>query len=211
MVPITFIVIMLRAQIVRIILGSGYFGWGQTIDTANTLGFFALALVFTSIIPLLARSFYAFHDTKTPTVVTVISIIIAIIAGKLLSPIMGITGLAVAYSLSSFINAVVLYLIIRTKIKMPELSIIFFTCKVFLASIIMAVALQEVKLVAAIFVDMHRFWGVFTQTIIAVLVSVLIYLLLAWIFNCEEIASIKVVINKLTGRSLADESPEPGR
>ncbi|MBM2821062.1 MAG: integral rane protein MviN, virulence factor [Candidatus Berkelbacteria bacterium] len=211
MVPIVFGVILLRAQIVRLILGSGFFGWQQTIDTANTLGYFAIALVFTSIIPLFARAFYALHNTKTPMVITIITVIVSIVAGKFLSASMGITGLALAYSIGSFINAVLLYLILRTKIKITEGKIIIFLIKIIIATVIMAVAIQELKLILAIFVDMRRFWGVFLQTLGATIGGGLIYILLAWIFGCEEIASVKVIFAKLTGRSLAEQTNEPGR
>lgn len=212
MVPIVFGVILLRAQIVRLILGSGHFGWEQTIDTANTLGYFAIALVFTSLIPLLARSFYALQNTRIPMFVTIASVVVSIIFGKVLTSSMGIAGLALAYSIGSFVNALILYLILRRKIMIAEWSLFWFSLKILVASSLMAIALQEAKFLAAVFVDMHRFWGVFVQTLLASLVAFVVYLLLAWIFNCEEIASIKVVWGKISGRSLVKESEsEPGR
>jgi len=210
MVPIVFGVILLRAQIVRLILGSGHFGWQQTIDTANTLGFFAIALVFTSTIPLLARAFYALHNTKIPMMVTIVSVVFSIVAGYILAPTMGITGLALAYSIGSFFNSIILYFLLRRKIIIPEMAVLTFLLKVIIASLIMAVAIQEIKFLAALFVDMQRFWGVFVQTIIATTGGAIVFLLLAWIFNCEEIASIRIVWAKVTGRSLARED-EPGR
>jgi putative peptidoglycan lipid II flippase len=210
MVPIVFGVVLLRAQIVRLILGSGHFGWQQTIDTANTLSFFAVALVFTSTIPLLARAFYGLHNTKVPMLVTIVTVILSIIAGWLLAPSMGIRGLALAYSIGSFFNSIILYWLLRSKFKIEEGSLLIFLIKVVMASLIMAVAIQEIKFLAALFVDMHRFWGVFTQTTLAIGGGIIIYLLIAWIFNCEEIASIKVVWARVSGRSLADETREPG-
>jgi len=211
MVPIVLGLILLRAQIVRMILGSGHFGWEQTIDTANTLGFFAAALVFTSVIPLFSRAFYALHNTKIPMAVTCLTVVISIAAGKILASSMGIEGLALAYSLGSFFNAVVLYFLLRKKIKLDEWSLVWFCLKVGLAAFLMAVALQEVKFLAAIFVDMTRFWGVFVQTFVAIIVSLVIYLLLSWIFNLEEVVSAKIILRRLLGRSVVQEEQEPGR
>lgn len=205
MVPIVFGLIMLRAQVVRIILGSGHFGWQQTIDTANTLGYFAIALVFTSVIPLLARSFYALCNTRIPMIVTILTVVISIILGRILSAWMGVLGLALAYSIGSFFNALVLYLLLRKKVKIQEWSLVWFSLKVLLAAIIMALALQEAKYIIAIFVDMTRFWGVFTQTILSFGVALAIFLLLAWIFNLEEIASIKVILGKFRRRPIGEE------
>ena len=212
MIPITFGIILLRAQIVRLILGSGFFGWQQTIDTANTLAYFALALVFTSTIPLLARSFYALQNTKIPMFVTIISVLISIILGKYFSQTLGVTGLALGYSIGSSINALVLYFILRTKVKIHDGQVVIFVIKVLIASILMAIAIQEIKFVLAIFVDMRRFWGVLLQALGAIVGGGLIYFLLTWVFGLEEIKSIKVIFAKITGRSLVKESEsEPGR
>ncbi|MFA6492873.1 MAG: murein biosynthesis integral membrane protein MurJ [Patescibacteria group bacterium] len=208
-VPMVFGIILLRAQIVRIILGSGHFGWQQTIDTANTLGYFALSLVFTSTVPLLARASYALHNTKIPMMVTVITVIISVITGKILAGSMGVLGLALAYSIGSFFNASILYLLLRKKIQITEWPVVAFFLKVLLASLIMAVALQETKFVMAIFVDMTRFWGVLIQTLASTAIAVLIYLVLTWIFGCEETSSIKVIFGRFRGKVVRDE--EPGR
>ncbi len=211
MVPIVFGVILLRAQIVRLILGSGFFGWQQTIDTANTLGYFAIALVFTSTTPLLARAFYALHNTKLPMLVTIISVLVSIVASIFLAPKMGITGLALAYAVGSFFNCLILYLLFRKKIIFEELPILIFLGKVIVASLIMALAIQEIKFLAALFVDMHRFWGVLTQTALATVGGTIIFLIMAWVFDCEEISSIKIVWARISGRSLVGESEaEPG-
>lgn len=210
MVPMSLGVILLRAQIVRLILGSGHFGWEQTIDTANALGYFALALVFSSLIPLLARSFYGLCNTKIPMVVTIVTVVVSVVAGKLLSQKLGVSGLALAYSIGSFVNAVILYLLLRKKITIAEWPIMGFIFKILLATLIMGVALQETKFLMAIIVDMHRFWGVLSQTIAAIFVSGFIYFILTWIFNCEEVQSTKVIFWRLTGRSFESEQ-EPGR
>jgi putative peptidoglycan lipid II flippase len=210
MIPISFGVYLLRKQIVRMILGSGHFGWSQTNDTAALLGFFALALVFTSIIPLLARSFYALHNTKIPMFITIITVAVSVFAGYLLAPKMGISGLAIAYSLGSLFNALALYILLRTRVKIDERSVIWFLLKVLIASLIMAAAIWEAIIVTNVF-NMHRFWGVFAQTAISASVGIFVFFVLAWIFNCEEIASVKIVLSRLTGRSLAENTNEPGR
>lgn len=209
MVPIVFGIILLRAQIVRLILGSGHFGWQQTIDTANTLGYFAAALVFTSVVPLLARASYAMHNTKMPMFVTIVTVVISVIMGKIFAGLLGVPGLGLAYSVGSFFNAVILYLFLRKRLALAEWPLLLFVLKLFFASIIMAVVLQETKFIMAIFVDMTRFWGVLTQLLAAVTTSTIIYLILTWVLNCEEMASAKVIVGRLKGRTIENE--EPGR
>lgn len=80
-VPLTIIFLLLRAQIVRVILGSGQFDWNDTIATADTLAFFSFSLFAQSLIFLLARGFYALHNTWTPLWIGIVSAIVNVAAG----------------------------------------------------------------------------------------------------------------------------------
>ena len=90
--------------IVRLILGAGSFDWQDTIMTASVLGYFCLSLFAQGLVPLLARAFYAFHDTKTPVIISLISVGVNIAGSLILAPQMGISGLALSFSVSSIIN-----------------------------------------------------------------------------------------------------------
>ena len=63
-IPASVLLITLRAQIIRIVFGSGQFNWQDTVLTMNTLGFFALSLFAQAVIPLLVRVFYARRDSQ---------------------------------------------------------------------------------------------------------------------------------------------------
>ena len=66
--PITALVVVLRAHIVRVVLGSGNFDWFATRLTAGVLAIFVLSTLFQSIQLFLSRSLYAFGKTKLPLV-----------------------------------------------------------------------------------------------------------------------------------------------
>ncbi len=67
--PIIALVLVLRAQIVRVVLGSGEFGWNDTRLTAALLALFVLSLVAQSMRLLLIRAFYAGGNTLIPLAV----------------------------------------------------------------------------------------------------------------------------------------------
>jgi putative peptidoglycan lipid II flippase len=69
-IPITALVIVLRAQIVRVLLGSGSFNWDDTRLVAAALALFVLTLVGQAILLLLVRAFYAGGLTRIPLLVT---------------------------------------------------------------------------------------------------------------------------------------------
>jgi putative peptidoglycan lipid II flippase len=83
-IPLSILVFLLRAQIVRIILGTsilgkGLFDWWDTRLTAASLGIFSAALFASCLIPLLSRAFFAQQDTKTPVKIALGSMALNII------------------------------------------------------------------------------------------------------------------------------------
>jgi putative peptidoglycan lipid II flippase len=58
--------IVLRAYIVRVVLGSGAFGWGATRLTAAILAIMVVSLIAQGIILLASRAFYASHRSWNP-------------------------------------------------------------------------------------------------------------------------------------------------
>lgn len=199
LIPITLIIILLRAQIVRLILGSGYFGWDQTILTYNTLAMFCISLLAQGLIPLFARAFYAMSDTKTPTYVSIASVIIGIVLGYIFGCLWGVVGLALAFSCASIFNALALYVVLSRnvkEIKQESKGIGLYTLKVVLATLLMGIIIQLVKYGVTYFVDMDRFWGILTQTFLAATTGIILYAYISRLFGCEEQQQVVQLIKK---------------
>jgi putative peptidoglycan lipid II flippase len=77
-IPATVFVIVLRAQLVRVILGAGAFDWGATRLTAAALALFIISLAAQSIILLIARAYYAAGNTKKPLYFGLVDIAISV-------------------------------------------------------------------------------------------------------------------------------------
>ncbi len=80
-IPATIFVIVLRAQLVRVILGAGAFDWGATRLTAAALALFILSLAAQSISLLIARGYYAAGNTKKPLYFGIIDLVVSISSG----------------------------------------------------------------------------------------------------------------------------------
>jgi len=74
--PIITLVVVLRAQIVRVLLGSGSFDWHDTRLTAAVLGLFVVSLTAQSVLLLLVRAFYAGGRTRIPFILTLVGTIV---------------------------------------------------------------------------------------------------------------------------------------
>lgn len=75
--PAVALFIVLRAHIVRVVLGSGAFDWTDTRLTAAALALLAIALIPQSLLLLLMRGYYAAGRSYVPLIVTFVSSLIA--------------------------------------------------------------------------------------------------------------------------------------
>ncbi len=187
-IPSTVLLLSLRAQIIRVILGTGQFDWQDTLLTIDTLGFFSISLFAQSLIPLLIRVFYARHDSKTPFIIGLITAIINILLSIELSQSMGVAGLALAFSISNIINLLWLWLWLNIKIgKIDEARILISTLKFCLAALACGFSVQCVKLFIGNQVDLDRFWEIATQGFMAGLVGIIVYIFVCYILKSEEL------------------------
>ena len=72
-VPVSVLFIVLRAQIVRTILGTGRFNWEDTRLTAAALALFTVSLIAQNLVTLFVRSYYSQGQTKRPLIMNVFS------------------------------------------------------------------------------------------------------------------------------------------
>lgn len=73
--PFTALLVVLRAQVVRVLLGSGEFDWTATRLTAAALALFVISSVFQSLLLLFMRGFYSAGFTKKPFFINLFSTI----------------------------------------------------------------------------------------------------------------------------------------
>jgi len=218
--PLVFFMFILRAQIVRLVLGARGFGWEETKITAASLGLFSLGLLFASLIPLLVRLFFSFQDTRTPALIAVFSVFLNIILSFFLVYLLSqnnlivnllsgwlkignifdfrVIGLALAISLSSFFQFILLLLFLKKRIKELPLSEIkdsFFN--VLAASLIAGQASYFGLRLAVLFVELDTFMAVLFQLSLAGLIGIIFYLLTLSFLGSSElkilIKSIKLI------------------
>jgi putative peptidoglycan lipid II flippase len=106
--PATIGLFAFRESIIRTIFQSGAFSGTSTALVVQPLAFFALALVFYSLVEILARTFYAMRNVRIPVGAGVLIMIINVVLSLILTPRIGYTGLALSLSLSTAIEALIL-------------------------------------------------------------------------------------------------------
>lgn len=184
--PLTVIFILLRAHIVRVLLGTGEFNWDNTRDTASTVGMFCIALFAQCLIPLYTRAFYAFHDTKTPFLRASVSLVLTAIFSFVLKQYLGVAGLALGISLAALIELVLLVVSLKKFVFKIDGHIVRSTCKMILATIMMGITLQMLKVPLANLLETNTFIGIFLQGLISGLIGIFVYVVFCLFFKLEE-------------------------
>ncbi|NVO04116.1 MAG: hypothetical protein HXX09_15575 [Bacteroidetes bacterium] len=82
--PVITLLIVLRAQIVRVILGSNSFTWADTRLTAASVSLFVISLATQGLVLLFVRGYYAAGNTKKPLFINVSSSVMVIVFAKIL-------------------------------------------------------------------------------------------------------------------------------
>jgi len=191
-IPLSIIFLLLRAQIVRVVLGSGAFDWTATIRTADTLAFFALGMFAQALNPLLTRAFFALENTKTPFVISVTAEVFAIVSAIILKNYLGVAGLALGVAIGAMINFILLTVFLHRTTKNLEADKITSSLfKISVAAIIMAVVIQYLKYPLSNLFNLDYFWGVFGQGAAAGLVGLFAYCLVCYALKLPEFMIVR--------------------
>jgi putative peptidoglycan lipid II flippase len=95
----------------------------ETIElTATTLQAFLVGLVAHGLIAVLARAFYALHDTRTPVGAAVLAVAVNTTLAVVLVEPLGLPGLALAIALAAWLEAFVLTVLLRRRVGRFGLS-----------------------------------------------------------------------------------------
>lgn len=196
MIPSSIGLLVLRAQVVRLLYGVGNFTWDNTYWTTKALGFFAIGIVAQGLIPLLLRAFYAIRDTKTPFVISLITMIVNIILAVSLPFIgvldLGVAGVALAFSLAGFVNMGLLFFLLESKVGKIDKDNKMFAAvvKISVVSLVMGVMVHYALYLFDAFVDTATVYGLLIQTSGSILIGLIIYLGFTHLLHVEEAGKI---------------------
>ncbi|MFH1656886.1 MAG: murein biosynthesis integral membrane protein MurJ [bacterium] len=216
-IPVSILLYVLRAQFIRIILGTGEFGWLETRLTAACLGIYCFGIFSQALIPMILRAFFSLQDTKTPTVIAVASIFLNIILSlsfvnllsfpnrladfvKMILKLedienIAVVGLPLAFTLAMFFQFIFLLIFLYKKIGDFEIKKITNSfVKILIAGILMVPVAYAFLYFSASFLDTKTFWGIFLQATIAGTLGMLAYLFISFFLKSSELATAQASI-----------------
>jgi putative peptidoglycan lipid II flippase len=134
----------LREPIVKLLFEGQMFTSHDTQLTAWALLFYSLALFAHAAILMLPRAFYSLKDTKTPVMVSVISVTASVVMNWLFLKFthLGVGGFALSFSMMGLINMILLITILNRRIgDIRGRSLITSFVKTLVAALLMGAAI----------------------------------------------------------------------
>ncbi len=218
--PALVLFVVLRAQIVRTVLGSGAFDWGDTRLTAAALALFAISIVAQSITLLFTRCYYAAGKTRTPLLIAcggaLTTVLSAFLFSKLFAsvPILRyflesllrvsdlhgteMLALPLAYSVGSIVSAGIFWIFFTRHFEKFDLAVSRTFWHSLAGSVFMGfIAYGLLGVLDGVF-NMHTTLGVFLQGLLAGLGGLLVWVFVLYLLGNEEIQEIwKAVHHKI--------------
>jgi putative peptidoglycan lipid II flippase len=115
-VPATMGLIVLSHPIVALLFERGRFTAADTAATANAVICYAIGLTGYSIVKVATPTFYALGDSRTPVILSAMTVLTNAALNIAFVHSLGYRGLALGTSLTALLNAVVLMLILRQRL-----------------------------------------------------------------------------------------------
>ena len=200
--PASALLVVLKVPIVRLALGGEQFDWPDTVLTARSLAAFGVSLFAQAIIVLLIRAFFALKDSKTPVVISVISVLLNSILSIVFIQVlkMPIWGLGISASIATLLHALALLILLDRKVGyFDRAHLIIPFIKISVTTLIMAVPLYVLmKLFDQLVFDKTRTIELVLLTITVSSIGLATYLFFAWFFNIEEVVMFYKFAQKLT-------------
>ncbi len=187
--PIAAILAVLRIPAVRLVFGAGELPWNTTVLAGRVLIAFSIGIAAQAAGLLITRAFYALRDSVTPVKINIATTTLNISLSLyfILVLHLSLIYLAIAYSTSTILNAIILLYFLDRKIHLERKAFALPIVKMIVISLITAIALYiPMKLLDQLVFDTTRTIGLVLLTGIAAGVGLTVYVLLSWVFNIEQ-------------------------
>jgi putative peptidoglycan lipid II flippase len=139
-IPAAIALLIASEEIMSCLFGYGSFDEESVMNSAKALFFFAIGLPAFSLIKVFSTFCFARHNTKVPFYISLISVLLNIIISVVFFKEIGFLIIPVATTISSWFNAIFLFILLKKK-KLFSFNSIFIDrfIKILVASILMGI------------------------------------------------------------------------
>ena len=199
-IPSSIGLMVLNKSIIRLIYEHGLFTKTASIMTADALLYYSIGLFAFTSVKLITMASYAMKDSKSPVKIGVYIVIINIILDLILVKYLAHSGLALATSIASVLNMVLLIKMIQKKVGIFEIKkYLIFIEKIIFSAILLGISCYAINHYLGNLLDLNYKTGQFLQVTASIFGGSAIYLLSCHLLGIKEISQLKNIKNILRG------------
>lgn len=230
-IPIVVLFVILRAQIVRVILGSGQFNWYDTRLTAAALAIFAVSIIFQNLTLLFVRAYYATGNTKKPFLAKGINAVLTVVLGygfmilyrqspmfknilETLLRVKDIPGtivltLPLGWSVGEFFNTFVLWLTFQKDFQGFSRDVLKTFFQVLSASLVIGFVSYNLLNIFDNIFDLTTTSGIFLQGFLSGTIGIVFGIIVLYILGNAELSEVWSTLHKkIWGARVIPPDPE---
>jgi len=186
--------IILRKPIVSMLFRYGKFTQASVEMVSYALIFHSLGISGTGASRIVVQMFYSMKDTKTPVYIATVAMAINLVLCYFLSFPLKLGGIALAGSVSSYSNYLLLWLLLRKKMgRIADRSVLPSFVKSFLSSILMGVIVFIGYSFLRNFMDISRYYNAIA-TLLLLAGAVISYVIFNIVLKNREIIELMKII-----------------
>jgi putative peptidoglycan lipid II flippase len=197
-IPASIVLVFGGETIISVLFQHGRFSYQDTLGASSALAFYSIGLMAYSAVRITVPVFYAFKETARPIVASIVSVAANISLCYLFRDSLGFKGLALAASISGFLN--ILLLLVMLKARLPELRLI--------PQIKPLVKIGFVNLILAAVIIFWRHYLSFNlqysslpmriiNLLILLIGAIIIYLVMARLARIEQITGLQRIFKRI--------------
>jgi len=195
MIPAAIGLISLRYPIVEVLFKQGKFAHNSVEMTAKALLFFSIGLPGFALTKIIVSTFYSLKDTLTPVIIGSISIFTNLLFINLFITKLQHGSIPLASSLSSYINFLLLFIILKIRRgRLGTTDILASLFKILLASLMMFLFSNFIAL--KMYAPSAFFFIRASQLFLIILSDLAIYIVIMRIISKEELLSLTALFKR---------------
>lgn len=220
--PVIALFVVLRAQIVRVLLGTGNFDWADTRLTAAALAILALSALSQSLVLLFIRAFYSAGYTKKPFLISIFSTVFLVLAsyssvklfyswpafGLFISSLLKVEDLSgtvvlmlpLGFSLGTILSSVVYWLAFEKvfgKFGRETYHTLFVSLS---TAVFVGVGAYVGLNIFASWFDLSTLMGIFGQGLLAGALGIIMGIVMLWLLKSVEFKELSQALHQKFGK-----------
>ncbi len=219
-VPLIVVFVLLRAHIVRIILGASNFTWYDVRIVSAVMGVFVLGVLFSGLVMLLNRAYFAMNNTSVPLIGASIRLVVVILFTYLFMGVISdgvvaqildrflkiginnveILALPLAGIVGVGLHFLYMWFLFNVRVGGLPLKEVFVNFEqVLVGALVMGVSMFVSLRILDNFIELNTFVGVAMHAGITFMVGVLVYFGVLFVMNNEIALGVLKHIKKYVG------------